>query len=115
MSSQILKMPDLKIFKENLDSFDYNAYLINLFKDLTTHTQRSGYDGERELVCRFTLDAKDWLKWRKKDLLGGIYNRDLSNYLNRKGILNHYAIPKVNDISRAYKGRKSITVCFGGF
>lgn len=100
----------MKLLKENLDKLSYDDILANRFRDLEVH--KSEWCGEITVSCTFTMSKAVWDSYRKIGSLGQIYNCDLSNYLSRRGLLNFYAVPTVNDERRAVKGIKTITVKF---
>lgn len=67
---------------------------------------------QKKIQVTFKMDAIQWKVYRGMGHIGHLYNADLSNYLSKKGILNFYAVPSVNDSKRAFKGIKTITVTF---
>lgn len=89
---------------------DYNERLETLFGNARCSV--SEWCGDVTVSVSFSIDAKEWKRLRDKRQLGSLYNCDLSNYLSRKGLLRFYAVPSVNDSSRASKGVKSISVSF---
>lgn len=101
----------LKQMKQNLDNLSYENIMEHRFADLSYHKHGEDF-GQPTLSCTFTMDIKVWRSYQKEGSLGSIYNCDLSNYLSRKGVLNEYAIPIVNDKARASKGRKTISIEF---
>lgn len=89
----------------------YQSRLDAMF-GFSTNVYQSEWCGERTVTVTFRMDAKEWKKLSSKGALGQLYNCDLSNWLSRSGQLGFYAVPSVDDRSRASKGVKTITVRF---
>lgn len=89
---------------------EYDAHLEKLFGAAQIST--SDWCGEITVSVTFTMLKAEWDKLKKQGQLGGIYARDLSNYLSRTDRLNFYAVPTVSDVQRAKNGIKTINVRF---
>lgn len=85
---------------------DYDQKLAGLFSTLTYST--SDRYGDREIRVTFQINKKEWDKLDK----GTLYGIDLSNYLSRKGILDFYCPPVIDDKARASKGVKTIRATY---
>lgn len=87
----------------------YDVILEETFLNVRTH--KSNYDDA--LHVSFQIDVKLWREYKNgRQGLGALYGIDLSNYLSRKGLLNRYAVPSVDDKSNAKQGLKHIHVTY---
>lgn len=111
-TTKALKKKIKEEIKKTHSNTDYNDRLEEMFKGCSIYSSDfPDYDGTMHATVHFDIETKEYNRLKKAKALGGVYNRDLSNYLYRKGMVTK-GVPSVDESQRSKHGYKRITVTF---